>query len=1515
MAKESNRARQCEELEVIKCIYGNDVEDLRSGNSGWKPIDLRILLFPSKVSDISEAFVETKLRVTCSHKYPEIAPKLSLEETKGISDSLIEDLIQELNLQASKLKGEVMIFELIQTVKSFLHKHNKPPKGSFYDEMLQQKFKRYQKLKEEEQEQRDRERQNLLEEVERRKELFKTEAKPTRLISNEISANECPDHGYSDMINFPKSGKQIRRGCCLGHSQNGYVAFSGVDIDTGKLFYITEWHIKYSQIEAKCQLNCFWSSDSKCNGHNVTDFINCVEKHVRVLSQMHHNNIAAYERVLCSNHKECVIINLVQDFVLGNNVRNITNSIGWCIEGVRVVAKEVLEALVFLHNRGISYSYLCDTTVFIDNFGKVRCTDFSLVPHLLELTTGERQKDGDLPALGSLIESLMPVLSSDMKDFVDKCKSDRTLSASELLEHPFLRRTMCLEEQKDNLFNFETSKNNLLKTNLKKDINNSSHNADRLLIPLYSNLTINIPQSRLSTEFEILQYLEKGAFGDVLKVRNILDNREYAIKRIPLSAKSRQLYRKMTREVELLSRLNHENVVRYFNSWIENAMSNEADDIDKESNEEMKRLSPYNPADSEESSSSIWKGFLQNVDDSDSDGIEFVNSDGEVVVYDECEASEDEDKHYISSPKPLNQVMYIQMEFCEKSTLRQAIDDNLCENTDRLWRLFREILEGLSHIHQQGIIHRDLKPANIFLDSRDQIKIGDFGLATTSFLALQSNEHANISNVKDDGTNTGTGTVGTALYVAPELTGNASKSTYNQKVDMYTLGIILFEMSHPPFETAMERIKTILDLRSKNIVLPEKILKNPRYDQNVKIIQWLLKHDPSQRPAAEELLLSDLMPPAQLETSELQEIVRHILANPQSKGYKNLVARCLQQESDDVLELTYHLGLLASNPVLEFVKEKVVNLFRKHGGVEMNAPLLTPLSKNIFSNSNPVKLMTHSGSVVVLPNNLRVLFARHVAMSGINVMRRYSIDRTYREKKVFNFHPKQSYECAFDIITPNPGNFLADAELISMAYEIASEIPHVKEKNLSIRMNHTNLLKSILLYCNVPKHLYSQLFANYLDYIDGRLSKFHFTSAVATILQTSKTSATTLIDLLLIEFAMGGPRGHMDNTVLKALVKGKGESAKLAKNALRELECVVSLSQSLGVNCPIHICAGLPISYDRACSGGIVWQMIAILKLNRTPKPSVLAVGERYDTMLTQFQQQAHGWNVSIPHRGISGAGFSFYLDKLATLIGSEWNENFRTIDVVICVSGTKPPLKDVTYILKLLWSAGIRSGVVESAGFDEVEDLAKDLGAAHVIFLGENGVLKVRSWDREHFQERHVTRSELVDYIQKLLARDNFNVAEVGILHQITDKQVAINSNLCPGTKNQDFISGLPNVDVTFLTQEKITANMRKRLENQVTQHMQSTLVKFSRKEYFLVMIVDLPSIVVNAIVGAINPRKLSLKETEKEISYIVERFPKHKRYISDILDDVIDAMSVEKNTPIVALYSTIDSYFRIII
>ncbi|KAH8293934.1 hypothetical protein KR054_006754 [Drosophila jambulina] len=1593
-AKESFRERQTQELEVIKAIFGGDVEDLRPQTNAavWKPTDIKILLTPLRDSSNGlEAYVCTKLHVTCPSKYPKVPPKIMLEESKGMSDQLLEALLNQLQAQSQELRGEVMIYELAQTVQAFLLEHNKPPKGSFYDQMLQDKQKREQELLDMQRQRESLQRQTLMDEVERRKEMFKTEAKrrgeprrsmsesnPRHPSSSESSENsspyyrghiypiKCLDHRNTETLYFHKVGRQIQRGCCLGeivippgHSQRGCIAYTGIDMHCGQLLYITEWNIKYCQLEQPCSGGgkCHWSSETKCAGnHRVDEVIASIEKQVSTLAQLQHKNLIPYECVLCIKRKEGLLVYLVQDFLLGTSVFSISSSLGWCMDGARMVARGMLDALVFLHNKGISHSHLLDSTVFMDNTGNVRCSDYSLVPNLLELISGPGQSTnrGDLPALGALVESLMPTNSYEMRDFVDKCNSDRTLSASELLEHPFLRFYVDNgQQQQQQLMQLPQQR--------------QPYPAQRAATALpYQIPTLALSQSRLRTEFEVLMYLGKGAFGDVLKVRNILDNREYAIKRIPLPARSRQLYKKMTREVELLSRLNHENVVRYFNSWIESVDDADAAEMDKllggewsQSQQELSVKPAKSPQlgptleedeDDEDSSSSMWNAYMPPMDDSDSDGIEFVDSNGKVAVYEEEE--EDSTRVKTSSPKPLMQVMYIQMEFCEKCTLRTAIDDNLFDDTDRLWRLFREIAEGLSHIHQQGIIHRDLKPVNIFLDSHDQIKIGDFGLATTSFLALQAHEYpapVPVHNVTSAEDGTGTGKVGTTLYVAPELTGNASKSVYNQKVDMYTLGIILFEMCQPPFDTSMERAQTIMALRSESISIPERMLKDPKYEKTVKMLKWLLSHDPAQRPTAEELLISDLVPPAQLEANELQEMLRHALANPQSKAYKNLVARCLQQESDEVLEHTYHLGssramkswnsividdIVSLNPVIEFVKAKVVNLFRKHGAIEVDSPLLSPLSarnSRAYANANAVHLMTHSGCVVVLPCDLRTQFARHVTMNGVNLIRRYCVDRVYREERVFNFHPKQSYECSFDIIAPTTGSHLVDAELLSLAFEITSELPRLRERNLAIRMNHTNLLRAILIYCNVPKSQYEALFEGTLDFIESRISRFQFHSSITVIMEKSRTSAQTLMDMLLANFLLTGSRSTVDDSALKALMRGKGEAASLARGALRELETVVGLAYSLGVTCPIHIWAGLPISFERASSGGIVWQMTADLKPNRSGHPSVLAVGERYDAMLHEFQRQAQSFNCALPPRGVlSGAGMTFYLDKLVAAV--EYAKDCRAIDVGICVCGTRPPLKDVTYIMRLLWSVGIRCGIVEAASEvgDEAQDLAR-LGALHVILVAENGSLRVRTFDRDRFQERHLTRTELVEFIEKLLRTEAISGATVDNSSQVFNTSAGSGGGGNSGGKERErgenglstsasnatiknSYSQLPNLQVSFLTHEKPTANYKRRLENQVAQQMSSTLAQFIKKETFVVLVVELPPAVVNAIVGAINPREIRKKETEPEINFVIERFPKYKRYISDINDEVMDYLTDAK-TPIVALYSISDSYYRVII
>jgi translation initiation factor 2-alpha kinase 4 len=127
---------------------------------------------------------------------------------------------------------------------------------------------------------------------------------------------------------------------------------------------------------------------------------------------------------------------------------------------------------------------------------------------------------------------------------------------------------------------------------------------------------------------------------------------------------------------------------------------------------------------------------LLQIESSDSIVFEKDNISQKSVITPDV-SNEAKDKETTSEDMPVKEIqfMYIQMEFCEKSTLRTAIDNNLYEDEERVWRLFREIVEGLAHIHQQGMIHRDLKPVNIFLDSNDHVKIGDFGLATTNILS------------------------------------------------------------------------------------------------------------------------------------------------------------------------------------------------------------------------------------------------------------------------------------------------------------------------------------------------------------------------------------------------------------------------------------------------------------------------------------------------------------------------------------------------------------------------------------------------------------------------------------------------------------------------------------------------------------------------------------------------------------------------------------------------------------
>lgn len=113
--------------------------------------------------------------------------------------------------------------------------------------------------------------------------------------------------------------------------------------------------------------------------------------------------------------------------------------------------------------------------------------------------------------------------------------------------------------------------------------------------------------------------------------------------------------------------------------------------------------------------------------------------------------------------------------------MRDLVSRGLYKNTPEIWRLFRQILEGLAHIHSLSIVHRDLKPENIFISSSsdgvDNVKIGDFGLATSGQFTLDK-AVANAFETDDL-----TKSIGTASYAAPEVR-SAVNGMYSTKVDV-----------------------------------------------------------------------------------------------------------------------------------------------------------------------------------------------------------------------------------------------------------------------------------------------------------------------------------------------------------------------------------------------------------------------------------------------------------------------------------------------------------------------------------------------------------------------------------------------------------------------------------------------------------------------------------------------------------------------------------------------------------
>ncbi len=132
-----------------------------------------------------------------------------------------------------------------------------------------------------------------------------------------------------------------------------------------------------------------------------------------------------------------------------------------------------------------------------------------------------------------------------------------------------------------------------------------------------------------------------------------------------------------------------------------------------------------------------------------------------------------------------NTMHYIIMDYIDGQSLKYyMINQGPLEPLQAL-NYTRQIAEGLDTAHKQGVVHRDIKPQNILINSKDVVKITDFGLARS-----QGTVTLTQSNVF----------MGTAYYISPEQAESGHSA--DTRSDLYSAAAVLFEMltGRPPYE-------------------------------------------------------------------------------------------------------------------------------------------------------------------------------------------------------------------------------------------------------------------------------------------------------------------------------------------------------------------------------------------------------------------------------------------------------------------------------------------------------------------------------------------------------------------------------------------------------------------------------------------------------------------------------------------------------------------------------------------
>ena len=370
----------------------------------------------------------------------------------------------------------------------------------------------------------------------------------------------------------------------------------------------------------------------------------------------------------------------------------------------------------------------------------------------------------------------------------------------------------------------------------------------------YSDLILTTPAIRPShyeSSFQQLKFLGRGGFGAVYHTYNVFDKKEYAIKKIPLSPRLSQRYREsghkelenILREVQALAQLEHQNIVRYHATWIEEpkevpipGFPPRKPSLAVGGRKLIEAGGPGHgdipPVQAEEVSDGIIFGS-DSISKAEASKIEvnpqFVSfaqpTETDVLAGRTSEMFTDGDArpsvrnetaldasvyvlHVQMSVYPMTLAQYLAPQGQRPSSSTSNQDRRHCFHLVPALRILLGILCGLQYIHAKGLIHRDIKPSNIFISSMglsggSLIAEGYHDVGSCNGCADPSPHYINprigdFGLVAEPATSSiGQKVVGTQYYRPPPYRDPHNKwnsNRVNEKLDVFALGVILVEM-------------------------------------------------------------------------------------------------------------------------------------------------------------------------------------------------------------------------------------------------------------------------------------------------------------------------------------------------------------------------------------------------------------------------------------------------------------------------------------------------------------------------------------------------------------------------------------------------------------------------------------------------------------------------------------------------------------------------------------------------